>query len=170
MSSFGEKLKAFGQKITGQEPEPETLPQQLLRQVDEATTLTWKQRAIGFSITFGVGILLAFLSLTFLWTLQITKFAVLYSIGSVLSLGSTMFLVGPVKQCKNMVQPHRALATGVYLASIAGTLAVAFTMSGFGAFILVLILLIIQFLAFVWYSLTYIPGGQEFLKRMVFRS
>jgi hypothetical protein len=26
-------------------------------------------------------------SLTFLWTLQITKFAVLYSIGSVLSLG-----------------------------------------------------------------------------------
>lgn len=43
MASFGEKLKAFGQKITGQEPEPETLPQQLLRQVDEATTLTWKQ-------------------------------------------------------------------------------------------------------------------------------
>jgi hypothetical protein len=44
MASFGEKLKAFGQKITGAvEPEPETLPQQLLRQVDEATTLTWKQ-------------------------------------------------------------------------------------------------------------------------------
>lgn len=44
MASFGEKLKAFGQKITGTaEPEPETLPQQLLRQVDEATTLTWKQ-------------------------------------------------------------------------------------------------------------------------------
>jgi hypothetical protein len=32
-------------------------------------------------------------------------------------------------QCKNMVQPHRALATFVYLASIAGTLAVAFTVS-----------------------------------------
>lgn len=44
MASFGDKIKAFGKKITGQaEPEPETLPQQLLRQVDEATTLTWKQ-------------------------------------------------------------------------------------------------------------------------------
>jgi hypothetical protein len=44
-SSFGDKLKAFGQKITGQAPppEPESLPQTLLRQVDEATTLTWKQ-------------------------------------------------------------------------------------------------------------------------------
>jgi hypothetical protein len=35
----------------------------------------------------------------------------------------------PAVQCKNMVQPHRALATFVYLASIAGTLAVAFTVS-----------------------------------------
>jgi hypothetical protein len=43
MPTFGERLKAFGQKISGQEPEPETLPQQLLRQVDEATTLSWKQ-------------------------------------------------------------------------------------------------------------------------------
>jgi hypothetical protein len=44
MASFGEKIKAFGQKITGQQPpEPQTLPQTLLRQVDEATTLTWKQ-------------------------------------------------------------------------------------------------------------------------------
>lgn len=43
MTSFSEKMKAFSMKITGQQPEPETLPQQLLRQVDEATTLTWKQ-------------------------------------------------------------------------------------------------------------------------------
>eukprot|EP00882_Tetradesmus_deserticola_P007381 GHRQ01007775.1.p3 GENE.GHRQ01007775.1~~GHRQ01007775.1.p3 ORF type:complete len:120 (+),score=9.76 GHRQ01007775.1:258-617(+) len=84
---FMDRMKALGQKITGQEPEPETLPQQLLRQVDEATTLTWRQRAIGFGITFGIGLLFSFLSLMFLWTLQLTKFAVLYSIGSVLSIG-----------------------------------------------------------------------------------
>uniref|UniRef100_A0A383W8P8 Vesicle transport protein n=1 Tax=Tetradesmus obliquus TaxID=3088 RepID=A0A383W8P8_TETOB len=164
---FMDRMKALGQKITGQEPEPETLPQQLLRQVDEATTMTWRQRAIGFGITFGLGILFSFLSLMFLWTLQVTKFAVLYSIGSVLSMGSTMFLMGPGKQCKNMVQPHRALATFVYLASIAGTLAVAFTI---GSAILVIFLLIIQFMAMIWYCVTYIPGGQEFMKRMVFRS
>lgn len=105
MAGFMDKMKAFGQKITGTAPppEPESLPQQLLRQVDEATTLTWKQvgavqasmlcvqasllrwavskpgggaatanrcscratallqRAVGFSITFGVGLLLSFL-------------------------------------------------------------------------------------------------------------
>lgn len=47
MASLGDKIKAFSMKITGQEPEPETLPQQLLRQVDEATTLTWKQVSWG---------------------------------------------------------------------------------------------------------------------------
>jgi hypothetical protein len=62
MSGFMDRVKAFGVKITGSAPpEPETLPQQLLRTVDEATTLTWRQRAIGFGITFGVGVLLSFL-------------------------------------------------------------------------------------------------------------
>ncbi|KAF8073233.1 ACX4 [Scenedesmus sp. PABB004] len=166
MAGFMDRVKAL--VGAGPPPEPETLPQQLLRTVDEATTLTWKQRAIGFGITFGLGLLFSFLvrssgtarrsSLMFLWTLQMTKFAVLYSFGSVLSMGSTMFLVGPTKQCKNMVQPHRALATVVYLASIAATLAVAFTI---GSAILVIFLLIIQFMAMVWYCVTYIPAGME---------
>jgi len=44
------------------EPElPQTLPQQLLQQIDEATTLTWRQRAIGFGCSFGGGLLLAFM-------------------------------------------------------------------------------------------------------------
>ena len=39
-----------------------------------------------------------------------------------------------------------------------------------GSAILVIFLLIIQFMAMVWYCITYVPGGQEFLKKMVFRS
>eukprot|EP00878_Enallax_costatus_P002238 GHUV01002411.1.p3 GENE.GHUV01002411.1~~GHUV01002411.1.p3 ORF type:complete len:166 (+),score=19.62 GHUV01002411.1:343-840(+) len=164
MPSFMDRMKNL--VGAGPPPEPETLPQQLLRQVDEATTLSWRQRAIGFGITFGLGLLFSFMSIISLSTLSLTSFAVLYSIGSVLSMGSTMFLMGPVKQCKNMVQPHRALATIVYLLSIAATLAVAFTI---GNVILVIILLIIQFLAMIWYCVTYVPGGQEFLRRMIFR-
>jgi len=162
-----DSMRAFGNKLSGREPEPETLPQSFLRQIDEASTLSWRQRAIGFGICFGLGLFFSFLSLMFLTTFQLTSFAVLYSIGSILSLGSTAFLMGPVKQLKQMFDSGRIWATLVYLGSIAGTLAVAFTI---GSVILVIILLIIQFLAMIWYCVTYIPGGQNFLRGLVTRS
>lgn len=88
MPSFMDRMKNL--VGAGPPPEPETLPQQLLRQVDEATTLSWRQvsnhiiavsisavsasdsvhalgilcllqRAIGFGITFGVGLLFSFM-------------------------------------------------------------------------------------------------------------
>lgn len=48
---------------------------------------------------------------------------------TLLPIAHSLLLLIPVLvlQCKNMVQPHRALATFVYLAAIAGTLAVAFS-------------------------------------------
>jgi hypothetical protein len=50
VNKMGDKMKAFGVKMgVVQPPEPETLPQQLLRQVDEATTLSWKQVKRGSS-------------------------------------------------------------------------------------------------------------------------
>lgn len=58
MPTMWEKMKSA---VTGQEPEPQTLPQQLLRTVDEATTLTWKQRAIGFGSCFALGMVLSIL-------------------------------------------------------------------------------------------------------------
>jgi hypothetical protein len=36
----------------------------------------------------------------FLWTLQFTSFAVLYSFGAILSLASTSFLMGPCTQVR----------------------------------------------------------------------
>ena len=41
MPSFMDRMKNL--VGAGPPPEPETLPQQLLRQVDEATTLSWRQ-------------------------------------------------------------------------------------------------------------------------------
>ncbi|GFR48075.1 hypothetical protein Agub_g9913 [Astrephomene gubernaculifera] len=139
----------------------------LMGQLDEAVTLTWKQRFIGFGVCFGFGFLLTLISIPMLWTMQITKFAVLYSIGSVVSVMSTLFLMGPVKQCQRMFEEKRILATIVYIAAIAGTLAVAFTT---GNAALCLIMLVIQLLALVWYCLTWVPGGQAALKSMIFRS
>ncbi|KIY99569.1 Vesicle transport protein SFT2B [Monoraphidium neglectum] len=139
----------------GPPPPPPTLPQQLIQNATAAIEqhtpeLTWKQRAIGFGICLGVGLLFSFLSLMFLWTFQITSFAVLYSFGSVLSLMSTMFLMGPCKQMKRMMDHGRWLASIVYLVSIGATLAVAFTVKGLLGGILVIILLVIQFMAMIW--------------------
>ena len=70
-----------------------------------------------------------------------------------------MFLMGPAKQCKNMFDQGRIYATLTYLGAIAATLAVAFTLSGVAGFALVIVFLVIQFVAFAYYAMTYIPGG-----------
>jgi hypothetical protein len=44
-----------------------------------------------------------------------TIFAVLYSIGNVVALSSTLFLMGPVNQLKRMFAPTRLIATIVML-------------------------------------------------------
>ncbi|PNW76044.1 hypothetical protein CHLRE_12g549950v5 [Chlamydomonas reinhardtii] len=139
----------------------------LVGQIDEAMTLSWKNRLIGFGCCFAFGVLLTLISIPMLWTMQITKFAVMYSVGSVVSVMSTLFLMGPVKQFQRMMEEKRILATIVYIASIAGTLAIAFTTHNPA---LCLIMLVIQLLALVWYCVTWIPGGQAALKSMIFRS
>jgi len=62
-------------------------------------------------------------SLLFLFPVpDFVGFGILYSFGSVLTIMSTMFLVGPMKQVKNMLKKNRIIATVVYLASIGLTL------------------------------------------------
>ncbi|EFJ42503.1 hypothetical protein VOLCADRAFT_83604 [Volvox carteri f. nagariensis] len=156
-------LDKFKQAVGLQEQEEKGL----MGQIDEAMTLSWRNRLIGFGCCFGFGCLLTIISIPMLWTVQITKFAILYSVGSVVSVMSTLFLMGPVKQCQRMFEEKRILATIVYIAAIAGTLAVAFTTGNAG---LCLIMLVIQLLALIWYCVTWIPGGQAALKSIIFRS
>ncbi|GLI61304.1 hypothetical protein VaNZ11_003658 [Volvox africanus] len=155
-------LDKFKQAVGLQEQEEKGL----IGQIDEAMTLSWKNRLIGFGCCFAFGCLLTIISIPMLWTMQITKFAILYSVGSVVSVMSTLFLMGPVKQCQRMLEEKRILATIVYIAAIAATLAVAFTTRNA---ILCLIMLVIQILALVWYCITWIPGGQAALKSIIFR-
>lgn len=202
---------AVGMAPPTPEPElPRTLPQQLLQQIDEATTLTWRQRAIGFGCSFGGGLLLAFMvrqvachpraaplqaaplvrpltpapspppknhhprkppqSFISLSTFNLTGFAIMYSLGSIMTIVSMCFLVGPQKQIKNMFENHRLLATIVYLLAIVATLAIAFSVSGILGVVGCIVCVVVQFLAAAWYGLTYIPGGQDCLKGLVVRS
>ena len=121
-------------------------------------SMTYKQRVYGFAICLGLGILVALLSCIFVWTLNFVAFGVMYTVGNLLSIGSSMFLCGPIKQFKNMVKPVRLVSTIVYFLMMALTLFSAFYLK---IGLLVLLCVFLQFLALVWYTISYIPYAQN---------
>ena len=127
-------------------------------------SLSFKQRLWGFGICFVAGLGLGVIG-AFMLFVNIIAFAVLYSIGNVLALCSTLFLVGPVRQLKNMFDGTRILATLVFLVAIGLTLFAAFFFKDRTTQVLLcLLFLIVQWAAFIWYSLSYIPFARNIFK------
>ncbi|KAF9971861.1 hypothetical protein BGZ65_010167 [Modicella reniformis] len=122
------------------------------------------QRLYGFGICFIVGFLISILSTLSLGTGQVALFAVFFTLGNIISLMSTTFLIGPAKQLKTMFAPVRMVASIVFLSMIVITLVVAFTLK---LALLCLILCIVQALALFWYSASYIPYGRAAIKKVV---
>merc|ERR1712130_986099 len=110
----------------------------------------------------GIGWVCTFLSV--LSYTQPRRFAVIYTISALASLASTMFLWGPMRQIKAMFKPIRAVATIIYLSTIILTFYLAF--SG-AALILILLSILVQSLAMVWYCLSYVPYGRQMAKNCV---
>ncbi|KAF8275247.1 hypothetical protein EI94DRAFT_1712661 [Lactarius quietus] len=73
------------------------------------------------------------------------SFAVLYALGTVVSLIGTGFLIG--QQLKLMFKPVRVVATIVFLAMIVMIFVSAFVLAAY--------------LAFLWYTLSYIPYARS---------
>ena len=106
--------------MVGMEPSAEP---ELQEQIEDCFQLSRMERLYGFAICVTAGLFCSFLSsLVFL---KPTKFAILYSLGNILSLTSTGFLMGFWSQLKNMFKSHRLLATLVYLAAMVATLVAA---------------------------------------------
>lgn len=122
-------------------------------------SLTLQQRAIAFCTCFGVGMLISLVSsFSLIPPPNLTTFGVLYTIGNIIALFSTAFLFGPMRQLKNMFHSKRIVATLIYLATLIGTLVVAFTVDSVPA---VICMIIVQFLALIWYTLSYIPYARD---------
>ncbi|RXN03389.1 vesicle transport SFT2B-like protein [Labeo rohita] len=111
---------------------------------NEASTLGWGTRVKGFLVCMVIGVVCTILGVCclFIPKIGVILFIVFYTFGNVCSLISTMFLMGPVKQLKRMCDKTRAFATVVMIWKI---------------FALTLLFVILQVLAFAWYSLSYIP-------------
>ena len=123
--------------------------------------LDFKTRIIGFVISFVLGIFMMISSISQLFTLALGGqrwFAIWYTCGNCVCLSSTFFLMGPKKQCDNMMKPERKLTSMVLFISMALCLFMAFTGT---SKLLIMLIIIVQFLALVWYALSYIPGAQR---------
>ncbi|TEA29860.1 hypothetical protein DBR06_SOUSAS29510007, partial [Sousa chinensis] len=97
-------------------------------QVVEAASLSSSTRIKGFIACFAAGILCSLLGTLLLWVPRkgLYLFAVFYTFGNIASLGSTLFLMGPMKQLKRMIEPTRLIATIMVLLCITLTLCSAF--------------------------------------------
>ncbi|KAL1502976.1 hypothetical protein AB1Y20_011047 [Prymnesium parvum] len=131
--------------------------------------LTFKQRLAGALACLAIGTLLSLFSLGSVAKLLLGNplpFALKYTIGNLLSLGASSFLVGPAKQCRDMLAPSRRLASLVYMATLVATLLSVFV---FKLVVLALLCILLQALALAWYVLSYIPYGQAGAKKLILK-
>lgn len=123
--------------------------------------LSWENRIYGCGACFVIGIALSLFGTIELWLGQWAAFGFLYTLGTITALAGTMFLRGPKSQVKKMFDRDRICATVTLIASIIATILVAIILKwGW----LAMICCIIQFLAFAWYTISYIPYARAAVK------
>lgn len=127
-------------------------------------SLSYENRLYGFFGCFVIGFVISLCSSIMLYTLRLKEFAIMYSFGSLLSIFATMFLVGPIRQIKVMFHKYRWAATSVYLVLIGLTLFVGLRTKKIP---LVLVLAIMQFLAGLWYALSYVPYARKVATKLI---
>ncbi|XP_010787859.1 vesicle transport protein SFT2B-like [Notothenia coriiceps] len=132
----------------------------IIERANQASSLAWKTRMKGFGVCFVLGVLCSVLGSCLLWLPRVglVVFAVLYSVGNISALFSTMFLMGPLRQLKSMCAKERAIASAIMMVCLVLTLCAAFWWKNNG---LALLFCVLQFLAFTWYGLSYIPFARD---------
>ncbi|KAG4941835.1 hypothetical protein JHK87_045706 [Glycine soja] len=109
-------------------------------------TLSTTQRLYGFAICFAAGLTCTLLSMLVFF--KPIKFAIAFTLGNLLSLGSTAFLIGPKRQVTMMLDPVRIYATAIYIASMIIALFCALYVHNK---LLTFLAIILEFGALVWY-------------------
>merc|ERR1711998_560119 len=98
-----------------------------------------------------------------------TSFAVIYSIGNIISICGTFFLSGPAKQLKQCFDPDRICATCTMMICLVATLVVALVhgIPSGTRIPLVILCCLAQLLAYLWYCVSYIPFARSCIKNAI---
>ena len=119
----------------------------------------YSTRIKGFIACFVLGVGISILSsVIYALTWKLVPFCFLYTLGNIVALASTCFLMGPVNQIKKMFAPTRWIATSLMLLFLVLTLVCAI---GFKKKGLTVLFCILQFLSMTWYSISYIPYARD---------
>ncbi|RNF03056.1 hypothetical protein TraAM80_06062 [Trypanosoma rangeli] len=146
--------QSAAQVLWGEEEENENL----------CPSLTFEQRLIGFGTCLGLGFLFSIFAWISIFSLDFNTFAVINTAANIASIGSTMFLCGPLTQLKRMFDSTRLVATVVYLLSMVLTFVVALVLR---IPWLTIITVLVQYVAMLWYCLSYIPFARTAVLRLV---
>lgn len=122
------------------------------------------QRVYGFAACLLAGFICMFLSMIVF--IKPIKFALLFTLGNMLAIGSTTFLIGPMQQLSMMMDPVRAYATSMYVGCVVLALICALWIH---SKILTLLAIICEICALVWYSLSYIPFARRMVSNVAIR-
>lgn len=122
------------------------------------------QRVYGFAACLLAGLICMFLSMIVF--LKPIKFALLFTFGNMLAIGSTAFLIGPMQQLSMMMDPVRVYATSIYVACVVLALICALLIH---SKILTLLAIICEICALIWYSLSYIPFARRMVSNVTIR-
>jgi hypothetical protein len=142
----------------GLRPKPPPTPWE---EIKESFSMTWTTRFYGCIACLVAAAILFIASVLFIWLLLLVGFGVCYTFANIFLLASTFFLVGPMRQMRLMFAPARLISTIIYLAALGLTIFVAIKTHNA---LLVLLMVVIQFCAIVWYVASYLPFAQTLIK------
>ena len=126
-------------------------------------SLTFKERIMAFLVTFGLGIFIDIISLGSifgLFTGNPVRYAMSLTLGNVLSIAASGFLLGFKRQLKGAFDPKRRICAGIFVGSMIMTLVSVFLIK---IPIITLFFIITQILSYIWYITSYIPWGRKIL-------
>lgn len=154
---LGEIFKSLTPSFLREEEEPDVFSRC-------CPQITLRQRLLGWFCCFGLGLLLqaaSFSAVTRALLGHPGRFAVTYTLGNLVALTGTFFLAGPAKQCRNMTKHNRLAASIIFVAAMFLTLFSAEAKPFHGQSLLVMLMVLLQWLALVWYTLSFIPYGRK---------
>ncbi|KAM3235494.1 vesicle transport protein SFT2B isoform X1 [Capsicum annuum] len=167
MEKMNQALEKMKMLVGMDVEDEETAPQQessfvFMDDLNRNCTLSTKQRLYGFAICLTTGITCTLLSMLVFF--NPIKFGITFSLGNLLALGSTAFLIGPKRQATMMLDPVRIYATAIYIASIIIALFCALYVRNK---LLTLLSIVLEFGALIWYSLSYVPFARSMVSKVV---
>jgi hypothetical protein len=128
--------------------------------------MSWTTRIQAFLMFTALSMFSSFMGWVALGMGYMWKYSVLTTLGELMSICSTLVLMGPRAQLKNMFDEKRKIATIVYLSTMVLTACVAILTR---SIVLCALCGIVQYAALAWYSLSYIPYGREMVTACLLR-